>query len=145
MPSTLRSEFVLTAAQNISHTFFIYLKLNKFSHNENVFFFHMVVSHVEINILFAHVISHAQLEVKSFAFQFHTLNGVSYACETREILTQFYFTYMFHIWLLLFTCISHTFHTHFTCLLLVVSLDPYGDRQKGPSLPFTSKGLNSLC
>ena len=47
----------------------------------------MVVSHVEINILFAHVISHAQLEVKSFAFQFYTLNGVSYACETREILT----------------------------------------------------------
>ena len=68
----------------------------------------MVVSHVEINILFAHVISHAQLEVKSFAFQFHTLNGVSYACETREILTKFYFTYMFHM--------ASTFHMHFTHL-----------------------------
>ena len=38
-----------------------------------LFFFHMVVSHVEIYILFSHVVSHAQLEVKSFAFQFHTL------------------------------------------------------------------------
>ena len=46
-------------------------------------FFHMVVSHVDITFLF----SHALLEVKSFAVQFHTLNGVSCACKTREILT----------------------------------------------------------